>query len=200
MPKVTDEHRQEMRLRIQNAALACFIRKGFTGASMSDIIKEAGLSAGAVYIYYSSKAELTIDVGRRIMEQRVGVLGDFAATEEVPPPHVVFPQLLGSIVDDNPFAPLVLQVWGEASHDSDFTELARQIFGDLSGHFEAYLRTYFERSLGMEEAAASARANVLVPAVLALMQGSMIQIAILGEDARQRVATGLETLLADLVA
>lgn len=200
MPKVTDEHRQEMRLRIQNAALACFIRKGFTGASMSDIIKEAGLSAGAVYIYYSSKAELTIDVGRRIMEQRVGVLGDFAATEEVPPPRVVFPQLLGSIVDDNPFAPLVLQVWGEASHDPDFTELARQIFGDLSGHFEAYLSTYFERSLGMEETAASARANVLVPAVLALMQGSMIQIAILGEDARQRVATGLETLLAELVA
>lgn len=185
-------------MRIQDAALACFIRKGFTGASMADIIKEAGLSAGAVYIYYSSKAELTIDVARRIMEQRVGVLGDFASTEEVPPPRVVFPQLLGSIVDDNPFAPLVLQVWGEASHDSDFTELARRIFGDLSDHFKAYLSTYFERALGMEASAASARAHELVPAVLALMQGSIIQIAIFGGGARLRVAEAIEALFIQL--
>ncbi|WP_420896890.1 TetR/AcrR family transcriptional regulator [Brevibacterium aurantiacum] len=50
-----------MRTRIQDAALTCFSRKGFAGASMADIIREADLSAGAVYVYYSSKAELTLD-------------------------------------------------------------------------------------------------------------------------------------------
>lgn len=198
MPKVTDEHREAMRTRIQDAALVCFDRKGFAGASMADIIKEAGLSAGAVYVYYSSKAELTLDAGRRIMEQRAAELHDFGAADEVPPPHQVFPELLDTILHGTPFAPLLLQVWGEASHSPDFASVAASIYEDLIERFEAYLNVYFHRCAGLAEDAAQAKADRIAPAVLAVMQGAIVQAAIFGDESHARISSAVEALLAEL--
>ncbi|MCF2588626.1 TetR/AcrR family transcriptional regulator [Brevibacterium sp. UCMA 11752] len=199
MPKVTDEHREAMRTRIQDAALACFFRKGFVGASMADIIKEADLSAGAVYVYYSSKAELTLDAARRIMEQRAAELQDFGTADEVPPPHEVFPKLLDTILHDAPFAPLLLQVWGEASHSPDFATIAAEIYHELIARFEAYLNVYFRRSAGLAEGVAQARAHQIAPAVLALMQGAIVQTAIFGDASHARITDAVEAMFAQLV-
>lgn len=198
MPKVTDEHREAMRTRIQDAALTCFSRKGFAGASMADIIREADLSAGAVYVYYSCKAELTLDAGRRIMEQRAAELQDFGSADEVPPPQQVFPNLLNTILRDSPFAPLLLQVWAEASHSPDFAKVAAKIYTDLIDRFTAYLSAYFHRGAGLGTDAAEAKAEQIAPAVLALMQGAIVQNAIFGEDSRERIASAIEALLTEI--
>jgi len=58
MPKVTKEHRQAKREQILDAALRCFTRNGYHKSSMRDICKEAGLSAGAVYLHFRSKEEI----------------------------------------------------------------------------------------------------------------------------------------------
>jgi AcrR family transcriptional regulator len=50
-PDVSDERRQQ----IMNAAFAVFSQQGFERASMDDIAKEAGVSKGALYLYYKSK-------------------------------------------------------------------------------------------------------------------------------------------------
>ncbi|MDL1899078.1 helix-turn-helix transcriptional regulator [Anaerolineae bacterium CFX7] len=42
--------------QILDAAAAVFARKGFYQASMDDIVEEAGLSKGALYWYFKSKA------------------------------------------------------------------------------------------------------------------------------------------------
>ena len=199
MPKVTDEHREVMRTRIQDAALVCFNRRGFSGASMSDIIKEAGLSAGAVYVYYSSKAELTLDAGRRIMEERAAELQDFGAADEVPPPQQVFPRLLDTILHATPFAPLLLQVWAEASHSPDFAKVAAEVYDDLIGRFEAYLGVYFHRGAGLTEDAAEAKAHQIAPAILAVMQGAIVQASIFGDESRARITSAIEALLTELV-
>ncbi|WP_231446552.1 TetR/AcrR family transcriptional regulator [Brevibacterium zhoupengii] len=187
-----------MRTRIQDAALACFTRKGFAGASMADIIKEADLSAGAVYVYYSSKAELTLDAGRRIMEQRAAELQDFGSADEVPPPQQVFPNLLNTILYDTPFSPLLLQVWAEASHSPDFAKVAAKIYADLTVRFAAYLSAYFHRGAGLSEDAAQAKAEQLAPAVLALMQGAIVQNAVFGQDSRARITSAIEALLTEI--
>lgn len=187
-----------MRRRIQDAALACFVRSGFAGASMADIVKEADLSAGAVYVYYSSKSELMVDAGRRIMEQRISTLDDFGSAAVVSPPGVVFPRLLASLLEDNPFAPLVLQVWGEAAHAKDFAAIAATIFDSLLEHFADYLCAYFHRSQGMGEQEARARAVQIAPAILAMMQGSIVQTSICGEGSHERVAEAIAALLGRL--
>jgi len=41
-----------------DAAIGCFRRRGFHQATMQEICAEAGISAGALYRYFSSKAEI----------------------------------------------------------------------------------------------------------------------------------------------
>jgi len=55
MPRVTEAHRISQRQRILDAALTCFDRSGFHRTTMTHIIGESGLSAGAIYSYFDSK-------------------------------------------------------------------------------------------------------------------------------------------------
>jgi len=58
MPKVTEAHRAARRRQVLDAAGACFARQGFHRTTMRDIVSEARLSPGAVYGYFSSKADI----------------------------------------------------------------------------------------------------------------------------------------------
>ena len=58
MPKVTEAHLEARREQILGAAIACFARQGFHQTTVDDICKEAGLSPGAVYRYFTSKEEI----------------------------------------------------------------------------------------------------------------------------------------------
>ena len=55
MPRITAEHEQAVRDRIVRAALAVFGEHGFHRATMQDIVRESGLSVGAIYTYFKSK-------------------------------------------------------------------------------------------------------------------------------------------------
>ena len=58
MPKISEERRAERRDSIIQAARECFARKGLHTTTMDDIIRQSGLSAGAVYGYFTSKEQL----------------------------------------------------------------------------------------------------------------------------------------------
>lgn len=49
---------EETRAALLEAAAKVFARRGYDGASISEITSEAGLTSGAVYARYASKAEL----------------------------------------------------------------------------------------------------------------------------------------------
>jgi AcrR family transcriptional regulator len=49
---------ERRRRQILDAALACFRRRGFHQATMQEICAEAEISAGALYRYFGSKAEI----------------------------------------------------------------------------------------------------------------------------------------------
>jgi len=71
MPKVTEEHVEARRAQILSAALRCFAREGFHRTTMKDIFREADLSPGAVYSYFTGKDELIAAI--------IGGLMSFAA-------------------------------------------------------------------------------------------------------------------------
>lgn len=58
MPKRDPEHMNAQRERIIQATLACIARKGVEKSSIADIWKEAGLSAGALYVHFKNKSDL----------------------------------------------------------------------------------------------------------------------------------------------
>src|SRR3989442_1797035 len=50
---------EERREQILDAALRVFSEKGFAGASIRDIAREAGITEGLIYHYFESKDQLT---------------------------------------------------------------------------------------------------------------------------------------------
>ncbi len=69
MSKVTQAHIDARMAAIQDAALTLFVRKGIDGTTMQDIAAEAGISAGAIYRYFPSKAHLLQAIFRHSIEQ-----------------------------------------------------------------------------------------------------------------------------------
>ena len=50
--------REERKSQIMEAAMKVITRKGFSNARMDDIVKEAGLSKGAIYHHYQGKKDI----------------------------------------------------------------------------------------------------------------------------------------------
>ena len=79
--------------KIQRAALAEFLDKGFLGASLRQIVKNAGVTTGAFYGYFSSKEALFASLVEphaaalmgRFMEAQTGFAG---LPEEAQPAHM----------------------------------------------------------------------------------------------------------------
>jgi len=76
MPRVTDAHRESRRRQILDASIECFAREGFHRTSMTQIIAQAGVSAGTIYLYFSSKEEIV----EAIAEERHALESALAAS------------------------------------------------------------------------------------------------------------------------
>ena len=60
MPRLTDATKAARRAQIIESAISCFLEKGYTNTSMSDIIKASGLSSGSIYSHFSGKEDILI--------------------------------------------------------------------------------------------------------------------------------------------
>lgn len=65
MPKVTQEYFNKKREEIIEAAISVFKEKPLYEINMMDIIKQAGLSKGGIYIYFSDINEIIIEIINR---------------------------------------------------------------------------------------------------------------------------------------
>ena len=69
-----DEHKQETRDRIVEAAAAALRTNGIDGVSIADIMAEAGLTHGGFYAHFKSKEELLGAALKRASTQTIGIL------------------------------------------------------------------------------------------------------------------------------
>jgi AcrR family transcriptional regulator len=74
MPRVSEAHELEVRRRIVRAALQVFAEHGFHQATMQDIVRQSGLSVGAIYTYFKSKDELILAGCDLITDQEMAAL------------------------------------------------------------------------------------------------------------------------------
>lgn len=65
MPKLKPDIQRARREHILDAAERCFARAGFHRSSIHDICKEAGVSPGALYVYFDSKEALIAGISER---------------------------------------------------------------------------------------------------------------------------------------
>lgn len=76
MPRISPAHEQQRRTQILSAALACFARQGYHATSMDDVVRESGLSVGAIYSYFPSKEDLFLAICDDRNEQTLSYLND----------------------------------------------------------------------------------------------------------------------------
>ncbi len=166
MPKVTDAHRESRREQILIAAWKCFSRNGFHSTSMADVIKEAGLSAGAVYLYFKSKDEIIVAVGTQVFAGIQGRLAEFASHEPPPSPA----EIAGFLVRQPVLAreqapadlfPLLIAVWSEATSNPALIAVADEILGTIRTLITGMLERW--QAAGGTLAGARARAHPGVP-------------------------------------
>lgn len=58
MPRVSAAHEQQVRDRIVAAAMRVFAERGYHTATIQDVVRQSGLSVGAIYTYFKGKDEL----------------------------------------------------------------------------------------------------------------------------------------------
>jgi AcrR family transcriptional regulator len=194
MPRVSEAHLAARRDQILEAATRCFARNGFHATSMQDVIREAGLSVGAVYRYFKSKDELV----RAIAERNVGQLG--AALEELgrhePPLPVgeVMERVLGLVeplLVPQGVANIALQVWTESLRDAELSTFVRATYGRLRAAFA----TVVARARDAGQLPAEVDAEALGTALFSLMPGYVLQRVLTGEPSQPVMTAGVRALL-----
>lgn len=99
MPKLSEEQQAMRRSRILDAAELCFAENGFHRTSMQDICRRAGISAGALYLYFDSKEALIEGISAR---NRDDVLSAFARVADVEDMNAGLEMLLRECFLDQP--------------------------------------------------------------------------------------------------
>lgn len=82
MPKLSDVQQEERRARILDAAERCFARAGFHRTTMQDICKDAGVSPGALYIWFSSKEALIAGIAARNRDETLASMAPLATSDD----------------------------------------------------------------------------------------------------------------------
>ena len=76
MPRVSLAHEQAVRARIVDSALRVFAEKGYHGATIGDVVRDSGLSVGAIYTYFRGKDELFLATCEFSAGEGLGELGN----------------------------------------------------------------------------------------------------------------------------
>ncbi len=124
MPKLTPDSQQERRNRILAAAARCFDRQGFHATTVPDICAEAGVSTGAVYTWFDSKASIVVALAEEAGRSRTALLSRWTTRAELTEGlGTVAAELIGS-TDSR----LDVHFWSGALTDETLRHLALDSF------------------------------------------------------------------------
>ncbi|MGH3690553.1 MAG: TetR/AcrR family transcriptional regulator [Microbacterium sp.] len=198
MPKISDEQRDARRTEIMDAALRCFVRSGYQQTSMADIIAESGLSAGAIYSYFSSKQELIRDVAAGVLANRRSEL-IAAQQDHVLSPAEIIATIAAGFGKDAPIEALI-QTWAEATVDPEVRDLVLSALAMMRTVIVGALARWAEDQPRLPEGWASAEgwAEASAPVLMSVLPGFALQRAIVPGFDTARFLDALPTLLVGL--
>ncbi len=128
MPRITPAHEQQMKDRIVSAALRVFAERGFHRATIQDVVRESGLSVGAIYTHFAGKDELFLAACDLIGGQGLGELGRRLAAGGTVAERLAIAVsfFVDSVLDapDGPTTPAYLiQAWAEVDQEPGVREM-----------------------------------------------------------------------------
>jgi AcrR family transcriptional regulator len=192
MPRVSETHLAARRQQILDAARICFLRNGFHQTSMQDVIAEAGLSVGAVYRYFPSKAEIVEAIAEQYADQ---IWAELAALADEERPLLELMTAAIDVIDGaaGPEGPLrmAIQVWSEALRDKRIAATAAKVYTRFRENFVRVAR----RAVARGDLPAGTDPRATGAALFSLVIGYGLQKVLTGNPDRRTYAKGLRALL-----
>jgi AcrR family transcriptional regulator len=126
MPKLDEQTQRARREHILDAAERCFAREGFHRSSMQDICREAAISPGALYLYFTSKEDLIAGICER---ERMHFAHALSSVAEAPDFMAALSQLAQAYCVDEPEEKLRLhlEINAEALRNPAIGKTVREI-------------------------------------------------------------------------
>jgi len=196
MPKVSDAHRDARRDQITEAALRAFAEKGFQRTSMADIIAASGLSAGAIYLHFESKQQIAVAAARAVVGHRSDDIAARLAQGTLPDPDELIAVIMSGLRREIHDSRLLVQMWGEAVTDPDIAGIVTEIIARLRDQFVPYLTRWSIERRGYSPTQAAAWADTMLPVMLGLAQGYLVQSAVLPGFDSDAYLAGVRALFA----
>jgi AcrR family transcriptional regulator len=199
VPRVSAAHEQEVRDRILAAASRVFAEKGYHSATIADVVRESGLSVGAIYTYFTGKDELiriTCDgIAARGLDELAARLAPAKTTAER---LAIAIRLYAETIDEYDGAPgqvSLVQAWAEADREPGVREMLAGRRERLAGAGQLLLR----QGVISGELPAWLDVDAVTRGFLALLDGLMLQRIEAGDAYRpadlERRATAIVELL-----
>lgn len=201
MARVSQEHLDARRRQILDGAARCFARDGFHATSMQDVLKEVGLSAGAVYRYFSGKEDLIAAIaGEAVGGVRLAF--ERAARVSPPPtPDVLIGRVVRTLFGDDvegrnglerrAYAGLIVQVWSETLRSERLAATLGEAYGGLRVSWAELVGVY--RTSGL--LAADVPDEHIARTLIATAQGFITQLAMFGDAGPEALENGLRGLM-----
>jgi AcrR family transcriptional regulator len=176
VPKVSEAHLEARRRQIIEAAIECFSREGFHRATMQDIVREAGLSPGAIYRYFSSKEEIIEAIAdERHARERALIAAAREGADIEQGLRQLARAFFGSLADteERKRRRLGIQIWAEALRNPRMLRMVRRGVDEPRAMFAGFVREAQDRGELPSELDPDAVARL----VLSLFFGFVLQQA-----------------------
>jgi AcrR family transcriptional regulator len=159
--------------------MRCFARQGFAATSMADIISESGLSAGSIYSHFESKSDLfRMASSAKLEAQSQNLLRELDAATERITPSMLLERLFAAVVQERDQAALMLQIWAEVPRDEELSKVARGNLARFRNLMETVLLPWATENATRQELDPSLAARGAAEAVVAIIQGCVVRLAI----------------------
>lgn len=185
-PELAERRRRE----IMEAAIACFRRAGFHQTGMQAICAEAGISAGALYRYFGSKAEIIAAIAEEdrlaVAQVLAGALTSGVVLEDLQRSA----ELIVERHSGQGKAALIADVIGESVRDPALGARLAQIDAEAAG----YLAQALARAQQKGEVDPSLDPKAAAHVLFATLDGLMLRMAILGPRRADSLLEDFHTL------
>jgi AcrR family transcriptional regulator len=190
--------REETRQRLLDSALAVFARNGYERATVDEIVREAGFSKGAFYVHFESKEDLFWQMLQERIEkqqERFRQAIDVSASVEENEKRIL--QVVFAQHDDPSDQAVFLEFAAHGMRNPKVRERLSEMYGRWHAFVSETLTAGREMGLVRDDV----DIELLGSAIMAIMEGGMIQSHLAPEELRlDRRVDDFARLLTDLIS
>jgi len=186
-------HATETRERIMAGAQHAFATSGYRGTSVPAIARQAGVSVGLIYRYFSSKEELFLSVCQQSSEAQLNELAALLAQIQDPRARLraAVDQFVNSLTDEG-WGAIMVHAWAEADRNPRLRDLLVRVFEQHRGFSAMFIREAIARG----EAPPATDVESLALAAALLLHGAIAHQAERGPNFdAEAVARAISTAL-----